>query len=70
MGLFDFSNQLEIYVPKPGKGAIENPDDAFNKTSVIPVGIYAISEDLDSKYVFSDLGLAQDSNINPTKSRE
>ena len=60
LGLFDFSNQLEIYVPKPGKGAIENPDDAFNKTSVIPVGIYAISEDLDSKYVFSDLGLAQE----------
>ena len=49
LGLFDFSNQLEIYVPKPGKGAIENPDDAFNKTSVIPVGIYAISEDLEFK---------------------
>jgi lipoprotein-releasing system permease protein len=25
-----------------------------------PVGIYAISEDLDSKYVFADLGLAQE----------
>lgn len=60
LGLFDFNNQLEIYVPKPGKGAIENPDEAFNKTSVIPIGIYAISEDLDSKYVFSDLGLAQE----------
>jgi lipoprotein-releasing system permease protein len=24
------------------------------------VGIYAISEDLDSKYVFADLGLAQE----------
>jgi lipoprotein-releasing system permease protein len=47
-------------VPKPGKGAIENPEQAFNKTAVIPVGIYAISEDLDSKYVFADLGLAQE----------
>ena len=53
-------NQLEVLVPKPGKGTIENPDQAFNKTDLIPVGIYAISEDLDSKYVFADLGLAQE----------
>jgi lipoprotein-releasing system permease protein len=60
MGLLDFNNQLEVLVPKPGKGAIENPEQAFNKTDVIPVGIYAISDDLDSKYVFADLGLAQE----------
>jgi lipoprotein-releasing system permease protein len=60
MGLLDFNNPLEILVPKPGKGAIENPAEAFNKMIVIPVGIYAISEDLDSKYVFADLGLAQE----------
>lgn len=60
MGLFDFNNILEVLVPKPGKGTIENPDDAFNRAIIIPVGIYAISEDLDSKYVFSDLGLAQE----------
>lgn len=60
MGLLDFNNQLEVLAPKPGKGAIENPDQAFNKTDLIPVGIYAISEDLDSKYVFADLGLAQE----------
>ncbi|MFV8359060.1 ABC transporter permease [Flavobacterium sp. LS1P3] len=60
MGLLDFNRQLEVLVPKPGKGAIENPEQAFNKTDLIPVGIYAISEDLDSKYVFADLGLAQE----------
>ncbi|TDD78376.1 ABC transporter permease [Flavobacterium caseinilyticum] len=60
MGLLDFNNHLEVLVPKPGKGAIENPEQAFNKTDLIPVGIYAISEDLDSKYVFADLGLAQE----------
>jgi len=60
MGLLDFNNQLEIMAPKPGKGNIENPQEAFNKVVVIPVGIYAISEDLDSKYVFADLGLAQE----------
>ena len=51
---------MQVFAPKPGKGAIENPDEAFNKTDVLPVGIYSISEDLDSKYVFADLGLAQE----------
>jgi len=60
MGLLDYKNVLEVLVPKPGKGAIENPEEAFNKVVVIPAGIYAISEDFDSKYVFSDLGLAQE----------
>ena len=60
MGLLDFNRQLEVLAPKPGKGAIENPEQAFNKTDLIPIGIYAISEDLDSKYVFADLGLAQE----------
>lgn len=60
LGLFDFNNPFEVYVPKKGKGVIESEDEAFNKSTLIPVGIYAISEDLDSKYVFSDLSLAQD----------
>jgi lipoprotein-releasing system permease protein len=58
MGLLDFNKQLEILVPKPGKELLQIPQ-AFNKTDVF-VGIYAISEDLDSKYVFADLGLAQE----------
>jgi lipoprotein-releasing system permease protein len=60
MGLFDFNNVLEAYVPKPGKGEIANPEEAFSKANLIPIGIYAISEELDAKYVFTDLGLAQE----------
>jgi lipoprotein-releasing system permease protein len=60
LGILDFENPLQIFAPKPGKGAIENPEEAFNKTDVLPVAIYSISEDLDSKYVFADLGLTQD----------
>jgi lipoprotein-releasing system permease protein len=59
-GLLDYNNVFEVFVPKPGKGTIENPAEAFNKSSVVPIGIYAISEDLDSKYVFADLSLAQE----------
>jgi len=60
MGLLDFNKHLDVLVPKPGKGTIENAEQAFNKTEIYPVGIYAINEDLDSKYVYADLGLAQE----------
>lgn len=61
LGLFDFNNPFEVMAPKPGKGNLSlNPEDSFNKSILIPVGIYAISEELDSKYVFADLGLTQE----------
>lgn len=59
MGLFDFNHPFEVFVPKAGRGAIENPDEAFNRCKLAPVGIYAINEDLDSKFVFADLTLTQ-----------
>lgn len=59
LGLFDYNHPFEVFVPRPGKGTIETPEEAFNKTNLAPVGIYAINEDLDSKYVFADLGLSQ-----------
>nr|WP_315223878.1 FtsX-like permease family protein [uncultured Flavobacterium sp.] len=60
MGILDFENPLQIFAPKPGKGNLENPQEAFNKTEVLPIGIYSVSEELDSKYVFADLGLVQE----------
>ncbi|WNM19570.1 ABC transporter permease [Flavobacterium capsici] len=59
LGLFDFNNPFEVFVPRKGKAIIESEAEAFNKTKLIPIGIYAISEDLDSKYVFCDLELSQ-----------
>jgi lipoprotein-releasing system permease protein len=60
LGLFDFNHALEVYVPKAGKGSINTPEDAFNKSILVPMGIYSINDDVDSKYVFCDLGLAQE----------
>ena len=60
LGIFDFNNPFEGFAPKPGKGTIENPDDAFVKIELTPVGIYAVSEELDSKYVFADIDLARE----------
>ena len=60
LGLFDFNNDLEVYVPRKGKTVIESEAEAFNKSTLIPVGIYAVNEDIDGKYVFSDINLAQE----------
>lgn len=59
LGLFDFNNGLEVFSPKPGKGTIDTPEEAFNKTILQPVGIYAINEELDNKFVFCDLAISQ-----------
>lgn len=60
MGLMDFNNAFQVFVPKAGKGDINTPDDAFLTQMLVPIGMYAISEDIDLKYVFCDLPLAQE----------
>jgi lipoprotein-releasing system permease protein len=60
LGLFDYNRVLEVYVPKPGKGPINTPEDAFNKGGLSVVGVYNINDDVDSKYVFCSLDLAQE----------
>lgn len=60
MGLMDFHNAFQVFVPKAGKGEINTPDDAFLTQTLVPIGIYAISEEIDLKYVFCDLELAQE----------
>src|SRR5690606_1342680 len=36
LGLFDFNNPFEVFVPRPGRGDIEHPDDAFRKATLAP----------------------------------
>ncbi|WP_130736317.1 ABC transporter permease [Flavobacterium sp. J27] len=59
LGLFDFEHTLEAFAPKPGKGVIENNEDAFNIVGLQPVGMYNINEDIDNKYVFCDIEIAR-----------
>ena len=58
-GVLDYAKTLEIYVPKPGKGQITSINSAFNSIKVVNVGIFQINEDLDNKFVFSNLETAQ-----------
>lgn len=68
IGVFDFIEPLKIYVPKPGKGYITNPKNAFSKIHTQPIGIFALTDDIDTKYTFILLELAQDLlNYTPTQ---
>ncbi len=61
MGVRDYSELLEIYVPKPGKGQISalDPTQAFNKEKVVASGVYQVNEELDGKYAFTDIDFAR-----------
>jgi lipoprotein-releasing system permease protein len=59
VGVFDYLEPLKIYVPKPGKGYITNPNKAFNQINTQPIGIFAITDEIDRKFTFLPLELAQ-----------
>lgn len=61
MGMRDYADLLEIYVPKPGTGQLNalDPSSAFNKENVVVSGVYQVNEDLDAKYVFTDIDFAR-----------
>lgn len=52
-----YRNPLVVMAPKPGKGSISL--NSLKTESLVITGIYAIEENLDKKYVFTDLALAQ-----------
>lgn len=55
----DFISPIYIYAPKRGKQESMDPEDAFNKLSVSPAGIFSLNDDFDFKYVLIDLKAAQ-----------
>ena len=57
----DYGNLLEIYVPKPGEGQLNilDPSSAFTKRKTVASGIYQINDELDAKYVFSEISFAR-----------
>lgn len=59
LGILNFSETLEMYVPKPGKGFI-NPSNAFRSVKVQIVGMYSGTEEFQNKYVFTEIGVAQE----------
>jgi lipoprotein-releasing system permease protein len=58
VGVYDYTSFLNIKVPKKKKQTLldQNP---FKQVNALTVGLYQINEELDKKYVFSRLELAQ-----------
>ena len=60
IGSYDFLETLKMYVPKPGKGYITNPKSAFRQLGVQTIGIYRLTDDIDKKFVYGNLAMAQE----------
>ena len=58
VGVYDYTTFLNLTVPKKKKQSLLNQS-PFNQVSSIVVGLYQINEELDKKFVFSRLELAQ-----------
>ena len=59
VGVFEFIEPLKIYVPKPGKGYITDPKNAFSQINTQPIGIFALTDEIDKKFTFLPLELSQ-----------
>ena len=59
LGLFTSTTPLQIIVPKAGKGSITSSSTPYREETVLLSDYYQVTEDLDSKYVFATLFLAQ-----------
>lgn len=55
----DYVSPISVYAPIRGKVESLNPEDAFNKISISPSGIFSLNDDFDFKYVLIDLKAAQ-----------
>ncbi|AUC13725.1 ABC transporter permease [Tenacibaculum sp. SZ-18] len=56
--IFNMTDPLKIFVPKPGKGML-NAANAFRSANVQIIGVYSGSEEFQNKYVFTELEVAQ-----------
>ena len=45
-------NELSIYIPKKGVSYVLNPEDAFNRELIRPMGSFSIQQEFDMEYVF------------------
>ncbi len=60
IGVNNYTNLLQVMVPKPGTGQITDPTQAFNSSKLVVSGIFQVNEELDEKYIFTNLGYARE----------
>ncbi len=60
VGVNDYTHALRILAPKPGKGQILNIRDAFNTSNSFVAGIYSVNDEMDGKFVFTQIDFARE----------
>ena len=58
LGVFDYTSYLEMFVPKPGSGQIN--EKTFTKVSVQNVGLFEINEELNQQLIYTSLAAARE----------
>ena len=58
LGIYDYNDFLVLTVPKRSASSTQLKEPFINKTALVS-GIYSVSEELDKKYMFSNLSFAQ-----------
>ncbi len=56
----DFISPVSIYAPRRGKVESIDPEDAFNKLTISPAGVFSLNDDFDYKYLLIDLKASQE----------
>ncbi len=60
LNLGDLFSQLDLYAPRKNAGSLSHPEEAFNRRFISPIGVFAIQQDFDSKYILVPLGFARE----------
>jgi len=58
LGVFDYSSNLNIFVPKPGKGQVDQK--AFYKIPTQNVGLFDVNEEANQQYIYTSLEAVQE----------
>ena len=60
IGVGSMFNRLKIFVPDRESKTLLNPSSAFASTSVLPIGIFSLGAEYDSKYIITPIVFLQD----------
>ena len=60
VGINDFLQQVQVFVPNRKASHLLNPQNAFSQRSIVPVGIFSIQSDFDITYTITSLQFVQE----------
>ena len=58
LGVFDYTSNLNLFVPKPGKGQLN--EKAFDKITGQNVGLFDVNEEVNQKYIYTSIEATQE----------